>query len=210
VDECLELGVRVVNIQGGEPLYWHPGDWTGARGEAFFHLLEYIRGLFTAKGAPLNLLSFTDVAMMTKEKAERLRKLEVSLCCKMDTLNEETQDRLLGVPGGAKSIKRGFQYLLDAGYGKPDAPPLSTNTVVTVLNYEDIPELFRWSRSHGFKPFVIPVHVHGRAKNYSSHMLSGKGGGSTLNSDSIRKLFERLAEIDGKEFNIHWKAESPW
>jgi radical SAM protein with 4Fe4S-binding SPASM domain len=209
-DDCVDLGVRIVNIQGGEPLYWHPADWTGPRGEAFFHLIEYVKAAYAAKKLPVNVLSFTDVAMITKEKAERLRQLEVSLCCKRDTLNDETQDLLLGVKGGAKSIQRGFQYLSDAGYGKPGAPPLSTNTVVTVVNYDDIPDLFRWSRRQGFRPFVIPVHVHGRAKNYAAQMLSGKTNGSTLNSEAIRKLFEKLAEIDGKEFDIHWKAESPW
>jgi len=209
-DECVELGVRIVNIQGGEPLFWHPPDWNGMRGEAYFHLIEYIRNAFIAKDIPLHLLSFTDVAMVTRKKAERLFALGVSLCCKIDTLNEETQDRLLRVKGGAKLIMKGYEHLIAAGYGRPGAPPLSTNTVVTAINYDEIPDLFRWSRRNGFKPFVIPVHVHGRAKRFSYHMLSGKGGGSTLNSESIRKLFERLAEIDDKEFDIHWKAESPW
>jgi radical SAM protein with 4Fe4S-binding SPASM domain len=209
-DECVELGVRIVNIQGGEPLFWHPRDWTGPRGEAYFHLVEYIKKSYEAKNLPFNILSFTDVAMVTQEKADRLFSLGVSLCCKIDTLNEANQDQLLGVKGGFKLIMKGYEHLRAAGYGKPSAPPLSTNTVVTAINYNDIPDLFRWSRSHGFKPFVIPVHVHGRAKDYSAHMLSGKEGGSTLKAESIQKLFEKLAEIDGREFDIHWKAESPW
>ena len=41
-------------------------------------------------------------------------------------------------------------------------------------------------------------------------MLCGKSGSSTLSPSDIKKLFEKLAEIDGKEFNIHWKPLSPW
>jgi len=211
VDECVSLGVRVVNMQGGEPLIWNPPDWEGKPGEAFFHIIEYIKEAFAKQNKSVNIVSFTDVAVINKEKAERLKDLDVSLCCKLDSLNEDTQDKLLGCKGGAKKIKEGFRCLIDAGYGtKADMPPLSTNTVVTALNYNDVPDVFRWSRSRGFKPFVIPVHVHGRAKDYSSSMLCGKESGSTLNAKDIKTLFEKLSDIDGREFDIHWKAESPW
>jgi len=210
VRESRALGVRILNMQGGEPFMWHPGDWKGKPGEALFHLMEYIKTLYEKHNMPISIVSFTDVALITKEKAGRLARLGVSLCCKLDSLDEQIQDRLLGVPGGFKKMMEGFKYLIDAGYGKKDSPPLSTNTVVTTLNYDGIAEVFRWSRSHGFRPFVIPVHVHGRAREFNDVMLSGKLTGSTLNPKDIKMLFEKLAEIDGKEFNIHWKAESPW
>jgi radical SAM protein with 4Fe4S-binding SPASM domain len=107
-------------------------------------------------------------------------------------------------------MMRGFKYLIEAGYGKPGMPPLSTNTVVTALNYDGVTDVFRWSRAHNFKPFVIPVHVHGTARRYSEIMLSGKIWHSTLNSQDIKRLFEELSEIDAKEFGIYWKAKSPW
>ena len=210
VDDCVEMGVRVVNMQGGEPLIWNPPDWKGKQGEALFHLISYVKDSFGKRNLPVNIVSFTDVGVMTEAKAKRFLAYDVSLCCKLDSLNEAIQDKLLGRKGGAQKIMSGFEHLIEVGYGRSDAPPLSTNTVVTVINYDGVPEVFRWSRSHGFKPFVIPVHVHGRAKDYSSSMLSGKSGSTTLNSSDIRRLFENLAEIDGKEFGIHWKAESPW
>jgi radical SAM protein with 4Fe4S-binding SPASM domain len=210
VRDCVSLRVRVVNLQGGEPLIWHPNDFDGPSGEAFFHLVEYIKDSFERRSLDVSIVSFTDVAVITEEKAKRLAGLKLSLCCKLDSLNEQIQDRLLGCKGGTKKIKEGFKNLMKVGYGEPNVPPLSTNTVVTVINYNDVPEVFRWSRRHGFRPFVIPVHVHGRAKDYSSAMLCGKAGVSTLDSADIRGLFEKLAEIDGKEFGIYWKPESPW
>jgi len=210
VRESLALGVRVLNMQGGEPFMWHPEDWQGAPGGALFHLMEYIKDQYAKHDLPVNIVSFTDVALIGKDEAERLIELGVSLCCKLDSVKEQIQDKLLGVDGGFGKIMKGYECLINAGYGTENSPPLSTNTVVTTLNYDNIEDVFRWSRVRGFKPFVIPVHVHGRAKEFNDVMLSGKMCGSTLNSKDIKKLFEKLAEIDGKEFNIHWKAESPW
>jgi len=209
VDDAVDLKVKAVNLQGGEPLIWKPSDWTG-EGDAIFSLIEYIQKKFSEHDLTVNILSFTDVAVMTKERAEKMAHYGVSLCCKLDSLDGDIQDTLLGVKGGAKRMMEGYKYLIEAGYGKSDMPPLSTNTVVTMLNYDGVKDVFRWSRKNHFNPFVIPVHVHGTAKKHSAIMLSGKSNNGTLSAGDIKKLFETLAEIDGKEFGIHWKALSPW
>jgi radical SAM protein with 4Fe4S-binding SPASM domain len=210
VDDALDMAARIINIQGGEPLIWKPVDWASPGEDAFFHLVGYIREVFSEKGLPVDLVSFTDVAVINEEKAKKLAEFGVGLCCKLDSLDEGIQDKLLGVKGGFKRMMQGYEHLIGAGYGKPGAPTISTNTVVTTLNYDGVKDVFRWSRKRGFKPFVIPVHVHGTAKEYASLMLCGKPSGGTLDSEDIRKLFEELARIDGEEFGIHWKAESPW
>lgn len=210
VDEAISLGVRVINMQGGEPLMWHPSDWPSKGSEAFFHIVEYVRDSYVKHNIPVDIVSFTDVALISTKDAVHLKELGVALCCKLDSLDEKIQDRLLGVEGGAKKIMEGFKNLIEVGYGKKGMPVLSTNAVVTTLNYDGIKDVFRWSRSHGFKPFVIPVHVHGRAKENSSIMLSGKSAKSTLNSSDIKSLFESLAKIDREEFDIQWHALTPW
>lgn len=210
VDESAKLGVKIINMQGGEPLVWNPVDWNSKEESAFFHLVGYARDLFASRKLPLDLVSFTDVAMITKKKAKKLADLGIALCCKLDSLDEKIQDRLLDTPGGAKKMMQGYQNLMEVGYGRDDMPQISTNSVVTKLNYDGVPDVFRWSRKHNFKPSVIPVHVHGTAKKNYSIMLCGKPSGGTLNAADIKALFEKLAAIDGAEFNIHWKAESPW
>lgn len=210
VDEAVGLGVRVLNMQGGEPLMWYPADWKGEAGEAFFSIIGYMRERYSKHNLPLDLVSFTDVALINRGKAKMLADSGVALCCKLDSLDLEIQDRLLGVKGGAKKMMEGFGYLIEAGYGRKDISPLSTNTVVTALNYDGVTDVFRWSRQHGFRPFVIPVHVHGRAKEYSDIMLSSKATKSTLSPQDIKNLFEVLAKIDREEFGIFWEAKTPW
>lgn len=212
VRQCANLAVRIINIQGGEPLFWHPSDWKGKRGMAFFELINYIRGEYDKAELELDIVSFTDVALITKEKAKMLYDFGIGLCCKLDSLEPAIQDELLCVKGGWKLMMKGFNNLISAGYGKKDSPTISTNSVVTVKNYEGIPHVFRWSRRHGFKPFVIPVHVHGRAKEYSDTMLDGRvsEGKKTLGPMNIKVLFEKLSQIDREEFGIYWEPLTPW
>jgi radical SAM protein with 4Fe4S-binding SPASM domain len=215
--QCINLGVRIININGGEPLYWHPSDWKesgGKRGMALFHLIEYIRNEYKKANLPLDLVSFTNVSLITPEKAKLLYHHGMGLCCKLDSLDPRIQDDLLETKGGFKQMMEGYKNLQNAGYGQEDAPPLTTNTVVTPVTYNGVPEVFRWSRSQGFKPFVIPVHVHGRLQE-----VGGQDSGldRTINQEKknlspldIKVLFETLSKIDGEEFGIEWEPLTPW
>lgn len=210
--QCIDLKVRIININGGEPLYWNPSDWDGKAGEAYFYLLEYIIKSYKECNLPLNLVSFTNVSLINDEKAQRLFDMGVSLCCKLDTLNPQIQNELLGVEKGFELMSKGYTSLIKAGYGKTKNPSISTNTVVTPLNYSELENVYRWSRGNGFKPFIVPVHVHGtQQKNgYSALDRTIKSGKTNLSPLDIKDLFERLAKIDRNEFGIMWYAKMPW
>jgi len=215
VKQCIDLGVRIINIQGGEPTFWHPKDFDGKHGEAFYYFIDYIRSEYKKANLKLDLVSFTNVSLITEEKAQKLYDIGISLCCKLDSLTHKLQDDMLCTKGGLKRMLQGFDNLIKAGYGKTDNPVISTNSVVTPQNYNEIPHIFRWSRSQGFKPFIIPVHVHGRLQEDNRGQDKGldrtvKEGKKNLSPLDIKKLFEKLAEIDGKEFDIHWEAKTPW
>ena len=214
VQQCIGMGVRIINIQGGEPTYWHPKDFEGKFGDAFYHFIDYIRKEYQKANLPLDLVSFTNVSLISEKNAKWLYNNGISLCCKLDSLKPEVQDAMLCTKGGLKRMMEGFNNLIKAGYGKTDNPVISTNSVVTPQNYEEIPEIFRWSRQQGFKPFIIPVHVHGRLQKEGGQNLgldrTTKEGKENLSPLDIKKLFEKLAEIDGKEFDIHWTPMMPW
>lgn len=212
VNQALDMKVPIINIQGGEPLFWHPKDWTGQHGSAFFHLIQYIHDTYRRAGVSLNLVSFTNVSLVTEQKAKILYNLGIGLCCKLDSLNEKTQDDMLCTKGGFKRIMAGYEHLINVGYGKKDGPTISTNTVVTPLNYHEVPEVFRWSRSHGFQPFIIPAHVHGRLQEYGQDKGLDRtiGKKKNLSPLDMKHLFEGLSFIDRTEFGIEWKPLTPW
>ena len=74
--QALRLGVKILNMQGGEPFMWRPADWKGGE-EPLFHLMEHIKALYAADGLPVNLVSFTDAALITQARAQRLAALDV-------------------------------------------------------------------------------------------------------------------------------------
>jgi radical SAM protein with 4Fe4S-binding SPASM domain len=214
VQQCIKLKVPIINIQGGEPFFWHPKDWTGHRGSAIYHFIQYIYDEYKKAKLPLDLVSFTNVSLIDETGAKILYKLGVGLCCKLDSLVPEVQDELLCTKGGFNLMSKGYTNLVKAGYGKPGSPTISTNTVVTPQNYDYVEILYKWSRSNGFRPFVIPVHVHGRlqkegAKEMGLDRTTIKGK-KNLSPLDIKELFEKLAMIDREEFDIQWYPQMPW
>ena len=58
VQQCIDMGVRIINIQGGEPTFWHPKDFDGKFGEAFYHFIEYSRDEYKTSMAAAAGISF--------------------------------------------------------------------------------------------------------------------------------------------------------
>jgi len=214
VQQCIDMKVPIINIQGGEPFFWHPKDWTGKHGSAIYHFIQYIVDEYKKAKIPLDIVSFTNVSLIDDEGAKVLYNLGVGLCCKLDSINPVLQDELLCTKGGYTLMEKGYNSLINAGYGKPGSPTISTNTVVTPRNYDEVDDLYRWSRSHGFKPFIIPVHVHGRLQKEGAEELgldrTTKEGKTNLSPLDIKELFEKLAMIDREEFDIQWYPKMPW
>jgi len=214
VNQCIKLKVPIINIQGGEPFFWHPRDWSGKPGSAIYHFIQYIYDEYKKAKLPVDLVSFTNVSLINDVGAKILYKLGVGLCCKLDTTIPELQDQMLCTKGGFKLMMNGYDNLFKAGYGKKGGPTISTNTVVTPQNYDNVPEVFRWSRSHGIKPFIIPVHVHRRLQKEGGDKLgldrTTVKGKSNLSPLDIKELFEKLAMIDREEFDIQWYPLMPW
>jgi len=214
VKQCIDLKVPIINIQGGEPTFWHPEDYKGKRLQAFYDFIGYIIDEYKKANLPLDIVSFTNVSLITEEGAKWLYDHGVGLCCKLDSINPEIQDELLCTKNGFKQMMKGYDNLIKAGYGKPNSPTISTNTVVTPQSYHEIPDLYRWSRNQGFRPFIIPVHVHGRLQKEGAEVM---GLDRTTIEDKpnlspldIKELFEELAAIDREEYDIQWYPKMPW
>jgi radical SAM protein with 4Fe4S-binding SPASM domain len=183
IDEAKQLGVRVLNLTGGEPLL----------DERYFKIARYARELGIA------VLLFTNGTLITEKVAGKLMDLRISPCVKLDALSPTVQDYLVGKKGVLNRIKDGISHLIRVGY-TTKYPVLSINAVACRKNLNEIPEVWTWARERNIVPFLTRLQPMGRAQRRTA---------LTLTSEELYSLFCKISEID-KEFSIVWEPNIPW
>ena len=194
LSQAFSLGARLVSfVWGGEPFTW-PGLL------ADDGPLAFTNGL----GAYAHL--YTNGSLVRGPEASRLAALDVSVIAKCNSLRAEVQDRLVGVPGASAAIRRGLDALLEAGLAAPGVLRLGVETVISPLNYEEMPDLWRYFRRHGMIPEVEIPTQHGRATQHTDLLYFPFPEAR----EKYRALFEELARIDAQEFGYHWDPRPPF
>ena len=170
--------------------------WVGT-GEPFLYehwkeLIEFITELDLWVGI------YTNGTSITKEIASFLKEQNVSLYVKMNSFKKEVQNKLVGNIGDAFNlIKNSINNLLDVKFN--DINRFAIETVITKLNYDEIPKIFRWCREKNIIPFIeIMEHVNEDARDLD------------VTLEEHRDLFNRLLEIDETEFGYSWIPYPPW
>jgi len=169
--------------------------WVGV-GEPF--LYEHWRELidFSSEHG-IWVVIYTNGTLITKEVAEFINQRKVSLFVKMNSFKPEIQDALAGRKGAYEMIQAGIRNLLEIGFNKDNR--LGIETVITKLNYDEIPAIFRWARRHGIIPFIeMMEHANEKAKELD------------VTLEEHRSLFYKLLEIDQREFGYTWVPTPPW
>ncbi len=203
VDDALDLGVRFFVLTGGEPMMY----FSRQRGDLkdYFDVVDEIQAKARAKGAEAKILTFSDVALITAEKAKMLADRRVALCLKKDTLDHAVQDAILQVGGGSEKMLRGYENLFAAGYGQNNDLAVSVNQVLRFDNidtYSEVLDLHLWVREHGMEHSIVPIHYCGKAE--------GDQQSRGINPLHIKALYDLLAEIDETRFNDPWEVFSPF
>ena len=203
VDDALDLGVRFFVLTGGEPMMYFSRQ--GGKSKDYFDVVDAIQAKARAKGAEAKILTFSDVALITPEKAKMLADRGVALCLKRDTLDHAVQDAILQVQGGSEKMLRGYENLFAAGYGVNKDLAVSVNQVLRFDNidtYSEVIDLHLWVREHGMEHSIVPIHYCGKAEG------DQQTGG--INPLHIKALYDLLAEIDKIKFNDPWEVFSPF
>ncbi len=202
IAHCLSLGVRYFILTGGEPLaYSHRG--AGGEQTGFFDVVRMIRRAGEAAGHEVEVLAFSDVALIDRRRAEQLTRLGVSLCLKRDTLDHDVQDTIVGGPGRSKAMANGYENLFEAGYGKGPTPAATVNQVLRKGDADTLQGaigLHLWVREHGMEHSIIPIHYCGKAEG--EHQPGG------INPLEVKALYDILAALDGLLFNDPWTVYS--
>ncbi len=198
-EEAADLGVSFFILTGGEPLVYRDPELgsKGGRGGHFFKIIDMILDVYEQKGKPApKMLTFDDVALITPEIAQKFAERGVGLCTKGDTLNAELQDFKVNQSGAFKRMQRGYQNLIDAGYGSDPNLRLVVNSVLDETTFDGMLDLHMWVMERGFDHSIVPVHCCGNALDVDQE--------AGIHSPHVKVLYDLIARIDEKYFDIEW------
>lgn len=146
------LGGRLLFICGlGEPL----------QDPKLFEILAEARKL------DIMVSLFTNGVFLSERNVSLLREYDANLLLKIDSLESETFDRMIGRDGTADRILTNVRRLLETGYQR-SSPPAETNLgvscVATKLNARRIPDLVAFCVRHKLFPVIGELESAGKAK----------------------------------------------
>ena len=160
-----------------------------------YKIIELLKkGVFTSK----KIVDTLKLDWSSRKVSTFLKEQNVSLYVKMNSFKKEVQNKLVGNIGDAFNlIKNSINNLLDVKFN--DINRFAIETVITKLNYDEIPEIFRWCRKKNIIPFIeMMEHVNEDARDLD------------VTLEEHRDLFNRLLEIDETEFGYSWIPYPPW
>ena len=155
----------------------------------FFEVAEYARSL------DVYVSVYTNGTLIDEEVAKKMFDLKIFPCVKLDSLVPEIQDELSERKGTFEMIMKGIKNLKKVGYES-----FNINTVICNKNLDNLPGLWIWARKNSLKPNFLRLGPKGRARDYKLAV-------GTL---ELKKLFEKLSEIDKTMFNLSWDPTTPF
>ncbi len=133
IDSLARIGARPfeINFGGGEPLLF----------DGITDVIKYAakKGLQPALSTNATLI---DKRMAKKLASSGLNRLSISL----DSLNENTHDKMVGVKGAYKRLMKGLENL--SFYWKRG--DLNIHTLLSGINYSDVADIIKWADKTDF------------------------------------------------------------
>jgi len=198
IKECIELGVKFFILTGGEPVIYED------RNYSYFDVVNEIYRIYGEK--EVKIFTFTDVAVIDEEIAEKFAKNKISLCLKRDALDHELQDTIIGIKGGSLKMEKGYENLFKAGYGKNPELSVSVNTVLAkniivngknVNTLDTLIDLHQWVVKNGMEHSIVPIHYCGEADEETQE--------EGINPLEIKVVYDIICELDrmrGDEWRV--------
>ena len=150
----------------------------------FWNALDFAhkQGLWT--------IVFTNGTLITKDNAKILFKKKAIVIAKLNTLNQEKQDLMVGgIKDAGKKMLKGIKHLLEAGF---KTPRLCIDSYISKENAEDLKDVLKFCRKNNIIPYFESFITKGLDKNdYKNRILT---------QDELDNLFLDLQKIDKEEF----------
>ncbi len=177
IRQAANLGARKIIILGGEPLLYPE--------------LETQLALITELGMAPEL--FTNGALVTPAIARVLAKYQTRTVVKLNSLDEDVQERMTGIPGALDLALKALEILETEGV------PLGASSVICSENAAEIPALWRYLRERNITPYFEMMTPQGRLL-LNNHLL--------VPPREIERIFHELAAID-RESGREWEPQPP-
>ena len=186
-----ELGCKIVHIAArGEPTV----------DPLFKEQLEYIN--------ELNMIPviFTHGGNLTQDWVDTLWDNNASIMIKIHSLKPELQDFFAATKGYTERRNKGLELLMKKGFNQnfEGQTRLGADILVMKKNYDEIEDIYRWCRENNIFPLVKPLMCNNRGA--SKFVLDNL----YISPLEVKKLYERLSEIDKKEYGFDWKPMPPY
>ncbi|TKB28237.1 radical SAM protein [Desulfopila sp. IMCC35006] len=181
--QAKELGARKIIILGGEP-------------SIYPHLVEMLA--FLAENC-LDVEMFTNGSGIDKALAAVLAEHKVRIALKMNSRNEQVQDKLAGKKGAFHIINKALSALQEAGYPSQELF-LAVSTVICRQNIKELPAMWQWLREENIEPYFEIITPQANALENS---WLGVG------PQELKELFSQLSAIDQKKFHRNWDPQPP-
>ncbi len=183
VVQAKELGAKKIIILGGEPMIY---PYT-------MEIIQYISEL------NLEIEMFTNGSRITAEIAEELFRHRVRVVLKMNTFDEDLQNKLSGANNAHRIINTAFENLKAAGYPSEDSV-LAISTIICKQNMDELADFWQWLRDQNILPYFEMITPQENAKQNEWLYLE---------PDKVQQIFKQLAEIDAKKYGNHWEPQPP-
>lgn len=200
VADAVELGTSLFVLTGGEPLVYRDpalGKPQSPR-DHFFRIVDMIHTTAARADKEAKILVFDDLALVTPEIARRFADYKVGLCTKGDTLHGELQDYKVNRRGTFNKMMRGYQNLVDVGYGKDPSLRLVVNSVLDHTTFDGMVDLHCWVMDRGFDHSIVPIHFCGNAVDDNQE--------AGIHSPHVKVLYDLIARIDAAKYSLVWKS----
>lgn len=153
-------------------------------------LIDDVRG----KGMRVEL--FTSGAGITSDVAEFLRRSEIAVVLKLDSLDRDLHNRLVGDEHAYDAVRAAVVNLKHVGYCESAEVSLAIRTEICDENIGEIPALWRWVRSQKMGPYLQIITPRSRPGEEPR----------IIAPERARQLFEELGKIDRDEFGRNWQS----
>lgn len=181
--QAKELGARKIIILGGEP-------------SIYPHLAEMLRFFGQQQ---LEIEMFTNGSGVDKELAVLLAEEKVRVALKMNSRDEDIQDRLAGKKGAHQIISQALAQMRQAGYPSEELY-LAVSTVICKQNIKELPAMWQWLREQNIEPLFEVITPQ-------ANVLANSWLG--VSNEELRALFFQLAAIDQQRFGRSWEPQPP-